>query len=114
VKDIILTKAAEAGRAFASISLEEPEELDEIIEGELREAIMTDHVTPDQIAEAFVVSMLEGLGLENNLETRRDDKVDAVLSVFSEVIGEKYVPEKAAMRRFAERIVDAIAGKKEP
>lgn len=116
MRNIILDKAADAGLNFAKYDRKEDEELDQ---DTLRDAIMTDHVTPDEIAEAFVISALESLGFENDLKQRREDKIQKVLEVISSTrtlmfVASPFRPPTLAMsselRLFAEKVVDAMSG----
>ncbi len=86
---------------------------------DLREAITTGYIDPDEIGEAFITGVMESLGLENNLAQRRDDKIEKVLSALNssqELTHQMGMPParwvNADRRRLAKKIVDALQPKK--
>jgi hypothetical protein len=107
MKQIILDTAADAGLAFADYARKEDEALDQ---DTLRDALHTGHVSPDEIAETFITSVLENLGLENDLLQRREDKVEKVLKVLGPFLVAFSMPPimKEVGREVAEKIVDAL------
>jgi hypothetical protein len=109
MKKEILDAVKELGELLA-------QESPELSEEELRDAIMTSHVLPDEIGEAFIVSFLEGLGLENNLEQRHDDRVQKLLSPLNEILLEALtigrLPTEPGLRKLAGRLVKALYGDK--
>jgi hypothetical protein len=111
MRELILNKVRDIGCGFAS--RKEDEELDE---DTLRDAITTGHITPDEIAEAFVVSVLEALGLENNIKERREDRIEASLRALEDGAltaprGQLSYSERKARRAVMGKIVDAIMGR---
>lgn len=84
----------------------------------LREAIMTDHIQPDDLGEYFISGLMERLGLENDLAQRREDKIQKVLLVLDTImvfVFQKHAPPvqstAADRRKLAEAIVDKLGGK---
>ncbi len=106
MKEHILNKVTDAGSNFASDN-----EDDELDEETLRDAIMTGHVTPDELGEAFVCSVLDNLGLENTLAQRRADRIEAIQAEMVRSFEEGLLEGRASkrdIRALAERFVDAI------
>ena len=107
MKELILGKVRDAGLAFAAYARKE----DEALDGDtLREAFLTGHVTPDELAEAFILSVLENLGLENNIEQRREDRIEKALVALEEGRSSitPWTPLPKTRRAFVEKLVDAI------
>lgn len=108
MKELILEEARHAGYEFArgAPATCTNTKFDTEV---LQDALMTGHITPDELAETFVTSVLGTLGLENNVEQRREDKIDALLPVLRELFMKAGVPKtQTTLRKAAEKLVEAV------
>lgn len=106
MKERILGMAKDAGLSFSR----KDEQLDT---DTLRDAFQTGHVTPDEFGETFVRSVLEGLGLENDLVQRREDKIEKALAAFEANRHSitPWTPLAEKRRAFVEKLIDAAFGR---
>lgn len=105
MRDKILGAAKDAGMDFAHYDRKDDEELDEAT---LLDAFHTGHVTPFALGEAFIEGVFEGLGLEDSLEQRRDDAIEAIELVLHR---EHIFASSKDRLQLAQKIVDALHGK---
>ncbi len=104
MKETVLDRIDVAGYEFAVVGRRGDEDLDE---DTLHDAIVTGHIAPDEIGEAFIVSVLESLGLDSKLEQRRLDRIEKIRGALVASF-EMGLLERRASREDLEKVAEKI------